>query len=171
MNSSRSNCGSAARWKSVLLAAAMIPLALCATGAQAASLVYDSFLHDVFTGNIVSTDTFKCELTTSSYTPAKATHTRRSDVTNEVTGTGYTAGGQTVTPTFVLDTTNHKEVITFPSVTWSAATITARSMVCFKSVGTAATDRLVLYVDLGGDITSTGGNFTISQSVINFNIP
>jgi len=62
-----------------------------------ASLIYNSFFDDVYKGNIVpNTDTFKMMLVTATYSPNKDTHTKRSDVTNEVSGTGYTSGGQTV---------------------------------------------------------------------------
>lgn len=42
-------------------------------------------------------DTWKAMLTTSTYTPNRSTHNYKDDVTNEVTGTGYTAGGTTMT--------------------------------------------------------------------------
>lgn len=42
------------------------------------------------------TDTIKVMLTTSTYTPNADTHDYKDDVTNEVTGTGYTAGGATL---------------------------------------------------------------------------
>ena len=38
-------------------------------------------------------DTIKRMLTTSTYTPNRDTHELKADVTNEVVGTGYTAGG------------------------------------------------------------------------------
>lgn len=58
---------------------------------------YLSGISDLITGNIdIDTDTIKCALTTSSYTPNLDTHDRFDDVTNEVTGTGYTAGGATL---------------------------------------------------------------------------
>ena len=41
-------------------------------------------------------DTIKCMLCTSTYTPNLDTHKYKSDVTNEITGTGYTAGGATL---------------------------------------------------------------------------
>ena len=41
-------------------------------------------------------DTVKCMLTTNAYTPDPDTHDFINDVTNEVTGAGYTAGGATV---------------------------------------------------------------------------
>ena len=39
-------------------------------------------------------DRFKVMLVTSSYTPDFGTHDFKSDVTNEVTGTGYSADGK-----------------------------------------------------------------------------
>lgn len=148
-----------------------VVLAVVAFSAQAASLVYDSYLPDVFTGAIVSTDTYKCALTTSSYTEARTTHMKFSDVTNEVTGTGYTAGGQTVVPTFTKDTTNHRITIVFPTLTWASSTITARKAVCYKSTGTASTSPLVFVNDFGSDVTTTAGTFTLNASTIHFNAP
>lgn len=42
------------------------------------------------------TDTIKVMLTTSAYTPNRDTHETKADVTNEISGTGYTAGGVTL---------------------------------------------------------------------------
>lgn len=147
-------------------------LALVALPASATSLVYDSFLYDVASGNIVKTDTFKCLLTTSAYTENRGTHTKRSDVTNEVTGTGYTAGGNTVVPTFTNDTTNHRLTIVFPQTQWTSSTITARKMVCYKSRGGASSaDELVFVNDFGSDVSTTNGTFTVNASTIHFNTP
>lgn len=44
----------------------------------------------------LDTDTIKVMLCTSSYTPNRGTHAYKSDVTNEVSGTGYTATGATL---------------------------------------------------------------------------
>lgn len=43
--------------------------------------------------------TVKCMLTTSAYTPDQDTHENKGQVTNEVSGSGYTAGGATLLPT------------------------------------------------------------------------
>lgn len=136
-----------------------------------ASTAYDSFNFDAVTGNIdVNTDAFKVMLVTSAYTENKATHTKRSDVTNEVTGTGYTAGGVSVVPTVTNDTTNHKTVITFPQVTWPASTVTCRKAVYYKSRGGASSaDELVAVDDFGADVTTTAGTFTLNATVINLN--
>lgn len=132
-----------------------------------ASLIYNSCLDDLAKGSIdFDTDTFKTALVTSSYTANKDTHTRRSDVTNEVSGTGYTAGGVTTACTVAKDTTNDKITLTFASPSWPTSTITARGAVIYKSTGTAANDPLVGYIDFGGDVVSSGGTFSISQSVI-----
>ena len=144
---------------------------LLAGSAQAASLVYDSYLHDVFTGAIASTDTYKCALVTSAYTENKATHTKFSDVTGEVSGTGYTAGGATVVPTFVKDTTNHRLTVTFPQTTWPSSTITARKAICYKATGTASTSPLVFVNDFVSDVTTSNGTFTLNASTIHFNAP
>lgn len=131
-----------------------------------ASLVYNSALEDIANGNIdCNTDTFKVMLTTSSYTGNKDTHTKRSDVTNEVSGTGYSAGGAAVTLTVTKDTTNDRLDISFSTVTWPGSTITARYCVIYKSRGGASSaDELLMMGDFGGDISTTGGTFTLTNT-------
>jgi hypothetical protein len=127
-----------------------------------ASLIYDSCIDDVVRGNInFVSDTFKAMIVTSAYTPNKGTHTKRSDVSNEVTGTGYTAGGQVVTATVTKDTTNHRIDITLSDPSWSGSTITGRALVVYKSRGGAASaDELVAYIDNGSDVSSTSGTWS-----------
>lgn len=132
-----------------------------------ASLIYNSFLDDLTRCNIdADADTFKTLLVTSSYTANKDTHLKRSDVTNEATGTGYSSGGVTTACTVAKDLTNDKITLTFAAASWSSSTITARGAVIYKSTGTASADPLVGYIDFGGDVSSTGGTFSVSSSVI-----
>lgn len=134
-----------------------------------ASLIYNSALRDEATGAIdYDTDSFKVMLVTSGYTENKDTHTKRSDVTNEVTGTGYTAGGQTVTVTVsAVDTANDCVDITFAQVTWPSSTITARKAVYYKSRGGASSaDELVAVNDFGSDVTTSSGTFTLNASIV-----
>lgn len=127
-----------------------------------ASLIYNSCLNDMATGAIdFDTNSFKIELVTSSYTPNKDTHTKRSDVTNEISGTGYTAGGASTTVTVTNDTANDRIDIEFSDVSWTSATLTAAAAVIYKTTGTAANDNLVAYLDFGGNVTSTNGTFTL----------
>lgn len=132
--------------------------------AEAASLIYDSFFTDIFGANIaVNSDTFKCLLVTSTYTANKGTHNRRDDVTNEVTGTGYTAGGTTCTVAGAVDTTNHRYDVTITGPSWTTSTITARAMVIYKSRGGASSaDELVMYVDFLSDVSSTAATFAVT---------
>lgn len=133
-----------------------------------ASLIYNSFIDDVAKGSIdCDTDTFKAMLVTSAYTPDKDTHLKRSSVTNEVSGTGYTAGGVTSAVTVTKDTANDKVTIQLAAVSWSTSTITARGCVYYKSRGGASSaDELVAYNDFGADVSSTGATFSIAASTI-----
>lgn len=156
-----------------LFATLAIALALFAGSAGAATIhAPDSFLYDAVRGQIAfGTDTIKCGLAPSTYTYNRATHTTRADVT-EVTGTGYTAGGQTVTVTVTNDTTNHKLVIGIPQIVWTGSTtITARQLFCYKSTGTASADPLILFADFGADVSSSGGTYTVNAITLEYTHP
>ena len=135
-----------------------------------ASLIFTSFLEDLARGAIdMDTDTFKVMLVTSAYTENKDTHTKRSDVTNEVTGSGYTAGGVTCTVTVTKDTTNDRLDITLGAVSWPSSTITARKAAYYKSRGGASSaDELVAVNDFGSDVISTGATFSLALSTVRF---
>jgi hypothetical protein len=133
-----------------------------------ASLIYNSGLDDGVRANIdFDTDTFKCLLVTAAYTPDKDAHTKRSDVTNEVVGAGYTAGGTAAAVTVTKDTANDRIDVSLGAVSWPASTITARGAVYYKSRGGAASaDELVAYIDFGGNIVSTAGTFSLTASTL-----
>lgn len=134
-----------------------------------ASLIYNSALRDEAIGAIdYDTDTFKVMLVTSAYAENKDTHAKRSDITNEVSGTGYTAGGQTVGVTVsAVDTANDRVDITFAQVTWPGSTITARKAVYYKSRGGAANlDELIAVDDFGADVPTVAGTLTLNASTV-----
>jgi len=135
-----------------------------------ASFTYASFWDDLSKGNFnMSADTFKGMLVTSSYTPNKVTHAKRSDISNEVVGAGYSSGGAVTVCTNTKDTGLEEQRFAFAAITWAASTITARGLVIYKSRGgLSSADELVGYVDFLGDITSTANNFvaTISDPII-----
>jgi hypothetical protein len=133
-----------------------------------ASLIYNSAPDEMARGDIdFDTNTFKAMLVTSSYTPNKDTHDFRDDVTNEVSGTGYTAGGVASAVTVTKDTANDKVTIQFGAVSWASSTITARGCVYYKSRGGASSlDELVCYADFGSDVSSSGGTFSVAASTI-----
>lgn len=108
------------------------------------------------------TDTIKVALTTSTYTPNQDTHTFFSDVTNDVTGTGYTAGGTTLAgKTTAYDSATNETRLDANDAAWTTATFTARRAVVCKDTGTASTSPLLGFVDFGGDQTVAAANFTI----------
>jgi len=135
-----------------------------------ASLIYNSFIDDLARGAIdMDTDTFRVMLTTSAYTENKDTHLKRSAITNEVTGAGYTAGGETSTITVTKDTANDRLDITLGAVSWPTSTITARKAVYYKSRGgAAANDELVAVNDFGSDVISTAATFSLALSTVRF---
>ena len=101
-------------------------------------------------------DVFKLALydNSASFTAATTAYT----ATNEVSGTGYSAGGGTltnVTPT----SSGTTAFIDFADLTFSTATITAYGALIYNS--SAAGDPAVCILDFGGAKTSTGGDFTI----------
>lgn len=127
-----------------------------------ASLIFNSFMDDLSKGNLKATDTFYGMLVTSSYTPDKDAHTKRSDVTNEISGTGYTAGGAASACTPTLDTATDRENWTFADIVWAASTIAnARACVIYKHRGgLASADELVAYCDFGANESSVAADFT-----------
>lgn len=110
-----------------------------------------------------NSDTIKVMLCTSSYTPDQDTHQYKSSVTNEVTGTGYTATGATLgSPTLTYTTGTNVLKLDGNDVTWATSTITARYAVIYDSTpGTDATRPLIAYADFGADVISSGGPFDI----------
>jgi len=108
------------------------------------------------------TDTIKVALTTSAYTPDQDAHDYFNDITNQVTGTGYTAGGVTLASK-TIGYTNGTNVTKFDAadVSWTSSTITARYAVIYVDTGTASTSALLAYVDFATDQSSSSGTFSI----------
>ena len=100
-------------------------------------------------------DTFKIALFTSSAS-LDATTTAYS-TSNEVSGAGYSAGGNTLTR--IDPATSGTTAFTdFANTTWSSATITARGAVIYNSTDS---DKAVAVLDFGSDKSSSSGDFTI----------
>jgi hypothetical protein len=109
------------------------------------------------------TDTIKVMLCTSSYTPDQDAHDYKNDVTNEVTGTGYTAGGATLGSKTIGYTAGTNVIkLDAADTAWTSSTITARYAVIYVATGDDATSALLGYVDFGADVVSASGTFTIT---------
>jgi hypothetical protein len=107
-------------------------------------------------------DTFKIALYTNSATFDASTTAYTA--TNEVSGTGYTAGGGTlsnVDPT----STGTTAFTDFADETFTTATITARGALIYNTTpnttSISVTNPTVVVLDFGSDKSSTAGDFTI----------
>jgi hypothetical protein len=92
----------------------------------------------------------------------------RSDVTGEHAATGgYATGGVAVTATVgAVDTTNNRVPITFGNLApgWTSATLSAVGAIVYLNSGAPATDKLIQFVDFGGTVSSTAGNYSVTFS-------
>jgi hypothetical protein len=75
---------------------------------------------------------------------------------NEITGTGYVAGGKVLTPTVGSDTSNNTAYVTFANVTWSPASFTTAGALIYNSTTNAS----VAVINFGG-VKTASTSFTI----------
>jgi hypothetical protein len=130
-----------------------------------ADVVQNSFKKHIMNGGIdLDTDTIKVMLLTSSHSQDQDAHEFIDDVSaNEVSGTGYTAGGATLGSKAVTqDNTDNEGMFDAADVTWSTSTITARYAAIYKDTGTPGTSPIIGIIDFGSDKSSAAGNFTIA---------
>jgi hypothetical protein len=110
--------------------------------------------------NATSGHTFKIALYTSSATLGASTTAYTTS--NEVVGTGYTAGGVTLTN---IDPTSSGTTafVDFADATWPSATITAAGALIYNTTtdGGSSTTNAVAVISFGGDKTSTNGDFVV----------
>ena len=101
-------------------------------------------------------DTFKIALYTSSATLSSATTAYTTS--GETTGTGYTAGGQSLT-NLGVSLSGTTAYLSFDNVTWTTATITAAGALIYNS---SKSNKAVAILSFGGSYSSTAGNFTVT---------
>ena len=124
---------------------------------------YDNALVHALSDGIDLTDgNLKVALCTSSYTPDQTTHEFFDDITNEVTASGYTAGGQALSsPTVTMS--SHVVKLDAADTVWEDITLTARTAVVYYDTGTAGTSPLICYQqNQDADVSSTAGDWTIT---------
>jgi|TARA_E500000178_G_scaffold355911_1_gene430530 hypothetical protein len=140
-----------------------ISQALCTSFKQEILQGIHNFTNGSGGGTTTSTgtgNTFKIALFTSSASLGAGT-TAYAD-SNQVSGTGYSAGGNTLTN--VTPTVSSTTALTdFADTTWSSSTITARGALIYNSSTTAGSaNRAVAVLDFGSDKTTSAGDFTIT---------
>ncbi len=112
----------------------------------------------------IATDTLKCSLHTVTYVPNQDTDVFFSAVTNEVTGTGYTAGGLTLTgKSTAYDAATNEFRFVFTDPAWGPGATIASVRVCvvYKDTGAGGTSPLIGYIVLDGDQSVSNGTLTI----------
>jgi hypothetical protein len=110
------------------------------------------------------TSTIQCSLHTS-YTADFDAHDFFSDASaSEVSGTGYTANGNTLTcsaPTY--DTTTDQVRCDATDTSWTTSTISATDAVIWQNTaGATSTDPLIAGIDFGATVSTTAGTFAIT---------
>lgn len=108
-------------------------------------------------------DTLKILLTTAAHTPSASTHDFVDDLTNEVSGGGYTAGGASLTNQLVALSAG---TVTFDAddVTWlqnAAGFTNARNVHLYKDTGVASTSPLIAYGTMTADKDNVDGDFVV----------
>ena len=103
----------------------------------------------------LDTDVIKIALFTSSATLGASTTAY--STSNEVVGSGYTAGGNTLSGA-TISLSGSTAIVDFTDTTWSSATITARGALIYNS---SKADRAIAVLDFGSDKSSTNGDFTV----------
>ena len=120
----------------------------------------DTFLQDCLDGghNLGNGgNTLKIALYTSSASLGATTSAYTTST--EVSGTGYTAGGETLSSQAVaFDSSNNVAYFDAADPAWTTATITARGALIYNNSKSNAS---IAVLDFGSDFTSTAGTFTI----------
>lgn len=110
-----------------------------------------------FLGGVIDldTDVMKIALYTSAATLSAATTAYTT--ADEVVGTGYTAGGNTLTGA-TISSSGTTAFVDFADTTWTSATFTARGALIYDS---SKSNKAVAVLDFGADKTTTAGTFVI----------
>lgn len=117
--------------------------------------ICNSYKQELLEGVHTSSDTYKIALYTDSATLSSATTAYSS--TNEVSGTGYTAGGATLTG-YTSGLSSNTAYITFSDPSWTDATITARGCLIYNS---SKSNKAVAVFDFGSNVVAVSGTLTI----------
>ena len=103
----------------------------------------------------LAADTIKVALFTSSASLGATTTAYAT--TNEVSGTGYTAGGASLTSTTVA-TSGTTAYFDADDPTWTSANFTARGALIYNG---SNSNKAIAVLDFGADFTIGGGTFKI----------
>ena len=136
--------------------------------------IANSFKAEMLAGTHVPGDVYKILLlkvgaagtyssaTTNVGTPGSGTPSSSNVGTDEVTGTGYTSGGLTLSG-YSATQTGSVARLDFSSAAWSSSTISAIGAVIYNS---SKSNKVVGVYDFGGTFTSTSSTFTVNMPAV-----
>lgn len=117
--------------------------------------VCNSFKQEILEGVHESTDTYKIALYTDAATLGASTTAY--SASNEASGTGYSAGGLTLSG-YSSGLSGSTAYLTFTDPVWSNSTITARGCLIYNS---SQSNKAVAVFDFGQNVSSVNGSFTV----------
>lgn len=134
---------------------------------MATPVVYNNFKLKQHNGNGINlaSATIKVMVVTSAYTPSLA-HAFKSDITSEVSGTNYAAGGTAIAGVTVALDGNTVEFI-HNDITWTqsgAGFSTGRTFVWYEDTGVAGTSKLIMYMQEASDFGNVAGDLILDGS-------
>ena len=117
-----------------------------------------SFKEELYEGiHDLLTDTLKMALYTANADLNAATTVYTTD--QEVSGTGYTAGGATVT-NVTVQSSGTTAYVNFDNVQWPGASFTARGALLYNS---SKANRSIAVINFGSDKIVNNGTFTVTM--------
>lgn len=132
--------------------------------------LYPKFREGNHDGNSINFETpggngIKCAIVTATYTQSD-THDFFNDITGEVTGTNYTAGGNVMSTGVVTESAGTVTVDIGDPATWSqhaSGFSNGRRAIIYHDTGVSTTSRLIGYTaDFGADKGNVDGDFTVT---------
>jgi hypothetical protein len=135
--------------------------------------IYNQFLSTIANEEVnLNNDELKIMLVSSGYSPNRDTHKYKDNISGEITGTGYTTGGETLTNmTYVLD--DKIATLKADNPRWASLNISnIRYAVIYDN--TPSTNKpLIAYVDFGETLSLINAELEIvwnSDGIIRFTI-
>ena len=129
---------------------------------MATTCITNNCRRDIFNSVMdFSADTFRWALYNGS---GHDQNTGAYTVTNEASGTGYTAGGVAASGAAqATDTTNHVSYYDWADPSWASSTITATDIMLYDDTVTTPTANVSVYIgDFGGSRSTSSGTFQIT---------
>jgi hypothetical protein len=119
------------------------------------SALCNSYKQEILEGVHDSTDTYKIALFDSN--AGLSADTTAYSTSGEVSGIGYTAGGETLSG-FTTGLSGSTAYLTFSDPSWANSTITARGCMIYNS---SKSNKAVAVFNFGQNVSSVNGTFTV----------